>query len=412
MSAPYFSEDIMKSIALIVCAAACFAATPAEVAIRQAAANIEKQPAHYPYYNDLATAYARRARETADAQFYTKADEALRKSFAIAPDNFEGRKATAFLQLERHEYARALESATKLNKTMPDDIAVYGFLVEANIELGNDQDAIAAAQWMLDLRPGNSGGLIHAAYLRELHGNLVGALELMQTAFEATPPSESSDRVWMLTQISHLQLLNGDLATAELSAEKALQIFPTSHYALAALAQVRLAQRRYDDAASILRQRYEIAPHTENLYALGEAQELAGRHEEAQASFAKFETMARAEMDRADNSNHELVAYYVDHAHAPEKALDVARRELARRHDIFTVDSYAWALSASGDYAEANRQMQWVLAIGCKDPAVLYHAGAISLHLQETTKAQAYLKEAASRYSRDAAAVLAGLRGE
>ena len=79
----------MKSIALIVCAAACFAATPAEVAIKQAAANIEKQPAHYPHYNDLAMAYARRARETANAQFYEKAGEALRKSFAIAPDNRE-----------------------------------------------------------------------------------------------------------------------------------------------------------------------------------------------------------------------------------------------------------------------------------------------------------------------------------
>jgi tetratricopeptide (TPR) repeat protein len=386
VSAPAFFEDIMKFIALIVCAASCFAATPAEVAIKQAASNIEKQPAHYPYYNDLATAYARRARETADAQFYARADDALRKSFAIAPDNFEGRKATAFLQLERHEYARALESATKLNKTMPDDVAVYGYLVEANIELGNDQEAIAAAQWMLDLRPGNSGGLIHAAYLRELHGNLAGALELMQMAFEATPPSESSDRVWMLTQISHLQLLGGDSAAAERSAEKALQIFPTSHYALAALAQVRLAQHRYDDAASILRQRYEIAPHTENLYALGEAQELAGQHEEARLSFAKFETMARAEVDRADNCNHELVAYYVDHANAPEKALDVARRELARRHDIMTVDSYAWALAASGDYVEADRQLQAVLAIGSKDPVVLSHSRAVSLRLHETVK--------------------------
>ena len=312
----------MKStalFALILFAASSFAATPAEIAIKQAAANIEKQPTHYPYYNDLAMAYARRARETADAQFYANADEALRKSFALAPDNFEGRKVSTFLQLERHEYTRALEGATILNKRMPDDLAVYGYLVEANVELGNDKEAIAAAQWMLDLRPGNSGGLIHAAYLRELHGNLSGALELMQMAFEATPPSESSDRTWMLTQMSHLQLLTGDLASAERSADSALQIFPTSHYALAGLAHVRLAQQRYDDAVSLMRERYEIAPHTENLYALGEAQELAGQHEEAQASFAKFETLARAEIDRADNSNHELVAYYVDHAHAHRK---------------------------------------------------------------------------------------------
>ncbi len=367
---------------LVLLAIPSFAATPAELAIKHAAANIESQPSYYPYYNDLAMAYARRARETSDAQYYAKAEETLRKSFAIAPDNFEGLKVQTFLQLERHEYARALESATRLNKMTPDDLSVYGYLVDANVELGNQEEAIAAAQWMLDLRPGNSGGLIHAAYLRELHGNLSGALELMQMAFDATPPSETEDRAWMLSQTSHLELLSGNLAHAEESANSALRTFPDYHYALAALAQVRIAQRRYDDAVALLRQRYQSAPHAENLYALAEAQELAGEHEDAQTSFRKFETVSRAESELADNSNRELVAYYVDHAGDPAKALEVARREIARRHDVFTVDSYAWALAANREYAEANRQLQTALAVGVKDPTILHHAASIALHLQ------------------------------
>jgi Flp pilus assembly protein TadD len=84
-----------------------------------------------------------------------------------------------------------------------------------------------------------------------------------------------------------------------------------------------------------------------------------------------------------DNSNRELVAYYVDRAKDPAKALAVARREIARRHDIFTLDSYAWALAANGDYAEAEKQIQAALAVGVKDPAILRHAEAIALHLQE-----------------------------
>ena len=44
--------------------------------------------------------------------------------------------------------------------------------MDANVELGNYKEAMAAAQWMLNLRPGNVDGLIHASYLRELHGNL------------------------------------------------------------------------------------------------------------------------------------------------------------------------------------------------------------------------------------------------
>ena len=393
-------------------AAQSFAATPAELAVRQAAGNIEKQPTHYPHYNALAMAYARRARETSDIQFYAEAEEALRKSFAIAPNNFEALKVEAFLQLERHEYARALDSATKLNKAMPDDVSIYGYLVDANAELGNYKEAIAAAQWMLDLRPGNVGGLIHAAYLREVHGKLVGALDLMQTAYQSTPPSETEDRAWMLAQMSHLELLTGDLAKAESYANSALAVFPDYHRALAALAQVRMAQGRQADAVLLFNQRYAAAPHTENLYALAEAQELAGRREDAQASFRAFEGKSLAESELPDNSNRELIAYYVDRAHQPAKALAIARREIAYRHDVFTLDSYAWALAANGEYAEANRQLQTALAVGVKDQTILFHAGSIALRLHLNDKAEEYLTDAAARHSRDAANLLAEMRGE
>jgi tetratricopeptide (TPR) repeat protein len=328
-------------------------------------------------------AYARRARESSDTGLYAKAEEAVRKSFAIAPDNFEGLKVETFLQLERHEYGRALAAAARLNKMIPDDVSVYGYLVDANVGLGNYKEAIAAAQWMLNLRPGNVDGLIHASYLRELHGKLAGALELMQMAYEATSPAETEDRAWMLAQTSHLELVSGDVAKAEMYANAALHAFPDYHFALAALARVRLAQRRYGDAVTLLRQRYQAAPHTENLYQLAEAQELAGQHEDAEASFRKFEALSRAESELPDNSNRELAAYYADHAKDPAKALAVARREIAQRHDVFTLDSYAWALAANGYYAEAEKQIQAALAVGVKDPTVLRHADAIGLHLQE-----------------------------
>jgi len=387
-------------------AARLFAATPAEIAIQQAMGNIEKQPAHYPYYNALAAAYARRARETSDVQFYTKAEETLKRSFAIAPGNFDGLKVEAWLQLGRHEFSKALETAAGLNKMVPDDVAVYGYLVDANVELGNYKDAVTAAQWMLDIRPGNVPGLARAAYLRELHGNLSGALELMQMAYDSTPLSESEDRAWLLTHMAHLELVSGDVSKAELCAGNALTAFPDYHDALAALAQVRIAQDRYQDAVALLAKRYNAAPRAGNLYALAEAQELAGEREDAKASFGKFEGQSRAESALADNSNHELIFYYADHAGEPAKALEVARREVERRHDVFTLDSYAWALAANGDYQAADVQVQKALAIGVKDPRLLFHAGAIALDLQQTGKAELYLKDAASRHSREAAELL------
>src|SRR5215472_9366325 len=73
--------------------------SPAQASMQKAQEQIAKHPGHYPYYNELAMACARRARETSDAAWYGKAEEALKGSFAIAPDNFEGLKVWTWLLL-------------------------------------------------------------------------------------------------------------------------------------------------------------------------------------------------------------------------------------------------------------------------------------------------------------------------
>jgi len=85
--------------------------------------------------------------------------------------------------------------------------------------------------------------------------------------------------------------------------------------------------------------------------------QLAGHKEEAQKAFAEFEKKSLREANRADNSNHELIFYYADYRNQPAKALEVARREYARRHDVFTLDCYAWALHVNGHDEEALKQI-------------------------------------------------------
>ena len=360
------------------------ATSPAEISIRKAEEQIAKQPNHVAYYSSLAMAYARRARETSDVIWYTKAEETLQRAFQTEPDNFEARKVQTWLLLGRHEFAKALEAATVLNKRAPDDLTVYGYLADANAELGNYDAAVKAVQWMLNLRPGNVAGLTRAAYLRELHGDISGASELMHMAYDATPFQEAEDRAWLLTQIAHLELLAGDTAQAEAYATGALGLFPDYHYALGVLAQVRQAQGRNEDAVELLEKRYAAAPHAENLFALAEALDRAGRKDAAAKDFAEFERKALGESNITDNANHELIAYYVDYAHQPAKALEIATQELARRHDAFTLDAYAWSLAASGDYAKANGEMQKAVAFGVKDPKVLRHASEIARNLNQT----------------------------
>jgi tetratricopeptide (TPR) repeat protein len=365
-------------------AAPTAALTPAELGIQRAEAKVKQHPDQSAGYNTLAMAYARRARETSDVSYYTRAEETLQKSLELTPDNFEALKIRTWLLLGRHQFAAARVMAEKLNKKMPDDVIVYGYLADANAELGNYGAAENAAQWMLNLRPGNIAGLTRGAYLRELYGNLPGAIDFMKMAYDSTSFRETEDRAWILTQIAHIYLISGDQTEAEAYATGALKLFPNYHYALGVLGQVRMTQHRYGEAVDLFRARYNKAPHAENIYALAEALQLNGQKEEALDAYAKFEQKALRESTIADNANHELIAYYIDHAGKGAEALRLATSELERRHDVYTLDCYAWALASTGDYKQANRVMEQALSVGVKDPKLQSHARSITARLSET----------------------------
>lgn len=354
------------------------AASPAERKIEWAQTLLKKDSRNVRAHNALAMALAQRARETAGHEFYAQADQALARSLAIAPGNFEARKIRAWILLGKHDFAAALAEARALNRFAPDDVMVYGLLVDAHLHLGNYDEAEKAAQWMLDIRPGNVPGLTRAAHLRELFGDIEGALELMQMAHDQTPQNESEECAWILTQMAHLELLRGALARAEKLAEQALRRFHGYHYALKQLGEVRAAQGRHDDAALLLLQRYQSASHPENLFDLAQALQRAGKTKEAQAAFAQFEQEARSEMESVDNANRELIFYYTDYAKRPADALQVAHREFQRRQDVLTRDAYAWALFANGETAEAHKQMQAALSVGVRDPQMLERAQIIA----------------------------------
>jgi tetratricopeptide (TPR) repeat protein len=217
----------------------------------------------------------------------------------------------------------------------------------------------------------------------------------MNMAYQSTPPGEVEDGAWIVTQMAHLNLAIGKIDEAEKLSQQALVMFPGYHYALGNLAKVRIQQKRYDEAVELLQQRYNAAPHAENLFDLAQALQLAGNTDEANKAFAEFEQKSLLETNRGDNSNHELIFYYADYARQPAKALEVAQREIARRRDVFTLDSYAWALYQNGQYEDARKQIETALAVGVRDAKIFRHAGEIALKSGDKAAAEHYLRESA-----------------
>jgi tetratricopeptide (TPR) repeat protein len=167
--------------------------SPAELRIEGAQKVLQKQPNRYQTYSDLALAFVRRARETGDSSYYEQAGAAIASSLRIAPENFEAQQAQVDLLLAEHNYRQALDEARALNHRMPDAVLVWGYMAEAEAALGDYQQAEDAAQWMMNLRPGNLPAYLTGADLRQDWGDIDGAEEYFSKALQQTAPFESED---------------------------------------------------------------------------------------------------------------------------------------------------------------------------------------------------------------------------
>jgi tetratricopeptide (TPR) repeat protein len=368
--------------------------SPAQRRIEMAQTLLQQQPHRFQAENDLAFALISRARETADPSYYLQAQAAIARSSQIQPHNFEGDQAHVTLLLAEHRYSEALDEAKALNQTMPDSVVAWRFLAEAEEALGDYDDAAQSAQWMMNLRPGNVPGLLRSAALREDWGDIEGAEDLLNRALDATPAFETEQTASILSDLARLNRLIGRLDAADSLLKRALASFPDYYATLEELARLRMAQHRDAEAAELLQKRNLHFAAAQSMYLLALALERAGMNQDALSAFNRFEETARGLIDHPDNVNRELALYYAERGHRPAEALRIAKMEVDRRHDIATLDAYAWALYSNRQYGEARRQIEKAIAVGNREPSLLRHAAAISMALGDKDGAVVGLKQA------------------
>jgi Tfp pilus assembly protein PilF len=121
--------------------------------------------------------------------------------------------------------------------------------------------------------------------------------------------------------------------------------------------------------------------------------ERAGETQQAGLAYADFTTTARPLIGASENANQELISYYLGPGHDSGEALRIAQIEIARRHDVNTLDAYAWALSGNGRYQDAQKQIARAVAVGVREARIFYHAGTIAAKLHDDGSATRYLRE-------------------
>ena len=206
------------------------AETPAQQRIRTATHQVETSSVKPNALNDLALAYLRRARETKDSSYLLQAEKALNQGLSLAPGDFQLQKTQVALLLARQQYTEAKDKATALNKHVPDDVMTYGYIAEADIALGDLDGADNAAQWMLNMRPNNTPGLLVGAKLRALYHDPDGAMDLLKLAYSETSPTEVEDLAWIANQMAAIQIDTGHSAEASALLTQADQLFPGYPY--------------------------------------------------------------------------------------------------------------------------------------------------------------------------------------
>lgn len=342
-------------------------------------------------FNELAAAYVIRARETWDGGYYKEAENALTEGFHLDANDFQLRKTRVSVLLGEQRYGEAKELATALNRQMPDDVAVYGYLAEADIALGDYDDAVKSAQWMLNMLPNNIPGLLIGAQLRVVYGDSNGALEFLRQAASEISPEDVEEQARIANRIAEIQIETGKGASAEQTLLGVQQLFPEYPATLMNLARVRFSQQRYADAAALLAKIAHEHSQAAALFELARAQMLASRSHEAQSAMQWLEDESK-ESGQYDDSKLYLARLYEETPGKAAEALRLSQQLVSNRHDVWTLDAYAWALYENGRFSEADTAIQKALAVGIQSAQIFDHAAHISQKLNHEAEAAKYFE--------------------
>src|ERR1700757_3816736 len=89
---------------------------------------LNRNPRNARAYYGLGDAMIRKARETGDANYFNRAEEALKKSLELAPRNPGAMRHLAYVFYSRHEFEPAAIHALKAIEMDATDADAYGIL--------------------------------------------------------------------------------------------------------------------------------------------------------------------------------------------------------------------------------------------------------------------------------------------
>ncbi|MFF8288652.1 tetratricopeptide repeat protein [Streptomyces sp. NPDC016309] len=356
--------------------------------------HLEDQPRDATGWATLGAAYVEQARTTGDPTRYPRAEKAFGRSLELRPaaSNDAALAGRAALAAARHDFTGALRQADRALAVNPYSERALSVRVDALVELGRYDQALAAVRLADRRRPGIPV-FTRYAYVLELRGDVAGARRVLSRARQSA--FGPADVAYVSTALGQLEWSRGAYKESLEHFAAALRADPRHLPAREgrgrAYAALGDTKRALADLEEVVR-RY---PLPGQLAALGELYEVLGRRDRAEEQYALVRTWTRLARANGVATDLESALVGADHGDAAG-ALTAARAEWGRRRSVHTADALAWALHANGKDREALAYAERATAPspGYRNASFLFHRGMIERALGDDAAARRDLRAA------------------
>lgn len=347
--------------------------------------SLNENPENLKARLELAELYMAEARITGEHPYYYPA--ALKMINSILNQDpkdqnilFSALSLKASVQLSLHQFAEGLRTAEEAVAINPYNSAIYGALVDANVELGNYDEAVKMADKMVSIRP-DLRSYSRVSYLREIYGDVKGAIEAMDMAVKAGFPGYESTS-WARFTLGRIYENYGNPANAEMQYQIALMERPDYAFALEGLSGIEMEKGNMKKAEELLKKAAGILPEISFHASLARIYLKTGQKAEAGEEINTIITMMAEDEKSGHKMDLERAKIYLELMGDPDKALACALNEYKIRPKNIDVNLViAKALVAKGQYDQAQKYLIVASSTKSKNPELAVYKGIVEANL-------------------------------
>ncbi len=340
---------------------------------------LKKKPTDHEAAIKMVQVFINEARVTGEhGHYYPAALKVIDDVLAAKPESediqFQAKSLQASVLLSQHEFEKALQAAKEGVQLYNYNAGIHGSLTDAYVELGDYKKAVAMADKMMSIRP-DLRSYSRVSYLREIYGDMDGAIEAMKLAVSAGYPGYEQT-AWARLTLGNLYESQGNLDAAEGEYHTILQNRPNYAFAIAALASISEKREDLVKAEKLLKEACAIIPEFGFFVQLAALYQATDRQVEADELIKEIWVMLQDDVDSGHNMNMEYTQIYLDLVGDYDKALEYALTEYKKRPANIDVNKFAAiAYYKKGDYTNAQKHIEKASITNSKNGELLLVKG-------------------------------------